>query len=80
MQIDGIEYSLVVTSANEYDCLSMECCSPTELCLEAELVSYPQQIARLHFHKTPLPMALVQAFIEAARHELKYGGNDSVNA
>lgn len=31
MLIDGIEYDVVVTSANDYDYLSLECCNGDEL-------------------------------------------------
>lgn len=75
MLIDGIEYDVVVTSANDYDCLSMECCNGDELLIEAELISYTEQKAKIHFYKSPISLELVDAFVQAVKHELKFGGN-----
>lgn len=75
MLIDGIEYDVVVTSANDYDYLSLECCNGDELLIEAELISYTEQKAKIHFYKSPLSLELVDTFVQTVKHELKFGGN-----
>jgi hypothetical protein len=75
MKVNGIEYNLVVTSANDFDHLSLECTNEQGLLLEAELVSYVDKKAEIHFHKSPLSIELVEAFIHEVKQELKYGGN-----
>ena len=75
MKVNGIEYNLVVTSANDFDCLSLECTNGNELVLEAELVSYVDNKVEIHVHKTPLAYELIEAFIHEVKQELKYGGN-----
>ena len=49
MRVNGIEYNLVVTSANEFEHLSLECTDDQGLILEAELVSYTDKKAKIHF-------------------------------
>jgi hypothetical protein len=75
MKVNGIEYNLVVTSANDFEHLTLECTNEHGLLLEAELVSYADRKAEIHFHKSPLPYELIEAFIHEVKQELKYGGN-----
>lgn len=74
MRVNGIEYKLVVTSANEFEHLSLECTDDQGLLLEAELVSYTDKIAQIHFHKSPLPYDLLEAFLNEVKQELEFGG------
>ena len=46
MEIEGRKYTLVVTSANDFDTLSLECTLDNELIIEAELVSYKAKFAQ----------------------------------
>ncbi|MCG7542575.1 hypothetical protein MHM93_00075 [Pseudoalteromonas sp. MM17-2] len=75
MKVNGIEYNLVMTSANDFEHLSLECTNEQGLLLEAELVSYTDRKAKIHFHKSPLPYELIEAFIHKVKQELKYGSN-----
>ncbi len=77
MEVGGIKYSLVVTSANDFDCLSLECTLDNELLIEAELVDYQIGLAKIHFHKQGLPLGLVEAFVNEAALELKNGASKS---
>ena len=76
MRVNGIEYNLVVTSANEFEHLSLECTDDQGLILEAELVSYTDKKAKIHFHKSPLPYELIEAFLYEVKQELEFGGKE----
>ena len=77
MEIGGNIYVLTVTSANDFDSLSLECTHDNALILEAELSSYENKMAKIHFHKNGLSLDLVEAFINEVKKELKYGGKHS---
>lgn len=74
MEIEGKKYALVVTSANDFETLSLECTLDDELIIEAELVSYSEKQARLHFHRQGLSLRVVEAFIHEVNQELTHGG------
>ncbi|MDR9768108.1 hypothetical protein RJP56_18770 [Shewanella baltica] len=73
MEIEGRKYTLVVTSANDFDTLSLECTLDNELIIEAEIVSYKEKQAKIHFHKSGLSLKVVEAFINEVNKELIHG-------
>lgn len=73
MNINGIEYKFVVTSANDRDHLTLECTRENEFLLEAVLVSYEEQKANIYVHRNPLPYELIEEFTNLVKQELKKG-------
>ena len=76
MEINGLVYDFVVTSANDFEYLSLECTSEEGLLLEAELVSYKERKAIIHFHKSNLPFAVLEEFSRRVAQELKEGAGN----
>ena len=75
MIVNNIKYELVVTSVNDFDNLSLECCLNNELLIEADLVSYIDKKANVYVRKCPLEADVIKAFINELDQELKFGGN-----
>jgi hypothetical protein len=75
MIVNNIKYELVVTSVNDFDNLSLECCLNNELLIEADLVSYIDKKANVYVRKCPLEAVVIKAFINELDQELKFGGN-----
>jgi hypothetical protein len=74
MIVDKVKYDLVVTSANDFDNLSLECYLDNELLIEADLISYNDEKADIYVRKSPLGMDVIKAFINELDTELKFGG------
>lgn len=77
MDIDGKTYRFVVTSANDFETLSLECTLADELIIEAELISYEEKQAKIHFHKSGLSLKVLEAFIHEVNQELIHGGQQN---
>jgi hypothetical protein len=75
MIVDKIKYDLVVTSANDFDNLSLECYLDNELLIEADLISYIDKKADIYVRKCPLDMDVIKAFIYELDTELEFAGN-----
>jgi hypothetical protein len=75
MNIEGNKYSLVVTSANDFDTLSLECTLNSRLIIEAELISYEKKQAKIYMHESDLSLKLIEAFVNEVNKELNNGGN-----
>jgi len=75
MIVNKIKYDLVVTSANDFDNLSLECCLNNDLLIEADLISYIDKKADVYVRKCPLEIDVIKAFIHELDMELKFGGN-----
>lgn len=74
MIVDKVKYDLVVTSANDFDNLSLECYLGNELLIEADLISYIDKKADIYVRKSPLGMDVIKAFINELDTELKFSG------
>lgn len=72
MLANGIEYDLVITSANDFDNVSIECTSDNVLIAEAELF-YASHSANICFHQFPLTIDFVKAFTAEVERELTQG-------
>ena len=76
MKITGMNYEFVVTSANDFDCLSLECASDEGVLLEAELASYKERKAIIHFHKKSVPFEVLEEFSRRVTQELNEGAGN----
>ena len=75
MIVNNVKYDLVVTSANNFENLSLECCLNNELLIEADLISYINKKADVYVRKSPLDADVIKAFLYELDQELKVGGN-----
>ncbi len=78
MIVNDVKYDLVITSANSFENLSMECCLNNELLIEADLVSYIDKKADVYVRKNPLDADIIKAFLFELDRELKVGSNTKI--
>lgn len=75
--MDINQYRFVVTSANDYDFLSLECTdesrTPPLLVLEAGLKSYKDRVVTVTQYVNDLPLEVVEEFVRRARMEIERG-------
>ena len=70
MENNGSKYEFVVTSANDRDCLTLECTDSHSLILEAILSDYKAVNISIVQHVESVPFKLMEEFLDRIKAEL----------